>query len=63
MKLNLALTVSALACFFSSCAQTPPVYIEDHRVTIQQRPRYQEPKYTPVKRNAPEDFRAVETAN
>lgn len=64
MKINFLLTIAATACFFSSCAQTPPpVYVEDHRVTIQERPRYQAPKYTPVKRDAPEDFRAVETAN
>jgi hypothetical protein len=62
MKLQILLPIAVLAGVFSSCAPAPVTYVEDHHVTIE-RPRYKEPKYRPVKRDTPEEFRAVETAN
>jgi hypothetical protein len=68
MKLQITLPILALASLFSSCAPAPVTYVEEHNVTVQERPRYTKPKpkavYRPaVKRDAPEDFRAVETPN
>ncbi|NJM37265.1 MAG: hypothetical protein HC845_04995 [Akkermansiaceae bacterium] len=66
MKFQITLPILALASIFSSCAPAPVTYVEEHNVTVQERPKYTKPKpvYRPaVKRDAPEDFRAVETPN
>ncbi len=65
MKLQFTLSILALASIFSSCAPAPVTYVEEHNVTVRER-KYVKPKpvYRPaVKRDAPEDFRAVETPN